>query len=510
VNTSLLGYPLLRVFPDHRLSAGSIIAKTTAKCAVGERGLREKLDAYIDEHRDRLIAEAQRILRFPSVKGDADGPGAPFGRPIADALKSTLELCADLGMATENFEGYAGHAEFGTGAEIVAMLGHLDVVPAGKDWTRDPWGGVVADGRLWGRGASDDKGPTYAALFGAKAVLDVSRAAGVTLNRRVRLIFGCDEESGWECMEHYFGAAGQQMPTVAFTPDADFPLVHAEKGSFTGVARRVISPVASASLHVVAVESGLRPNMVPDEAVARIAGDADALGPAEQVLGQTPGVAVANEGEFLVVHARGRGAHGSTPEEGDNAAVKLLRALTGSSSAFDDISAEDEAWMVDLARRGDPAGAGNDIACSDEITGALTSNLGIVTLRGGIVEATFNVRYPATLDGETLIARFRDSLATTGWDVPNVSHTPPLYVPLDQEPVRTLLRVYREQTGDMSAPKTMGGRTYATAVAPVGVAFGPSRAGDPDVAHRADECIAIDRLIECAKIYAHALYELAK
>ncbi|MDC6663049.1 M20/M25/M40 family metallo-hydrolase, partial [Leclercia adecarboxylata] len=142
----------------------------------------------------------------------------------------TLALCASLGMRTENFSGYAGHAEFGPedAPEMVAMLGHLDVVPVGSEWTREPFGAEIEGDWLYARGASDDKGPTYAALFGAKAVLD----SGLPLTRRIRLIFGCDEESGWECMRHYFEVAKQAKPDLAFTPDAGFPLCYAEKGSF--------------------------------------------------------------------------------------------------------------------------------------------------------------------------------------------------------------------------------------------------------------------------------------
>ena len=469
--------------------------------------MREQLDEWIDQNRDRMVAAAGNILRIPSVK-DAPGPGAPFGRAVADALKHTLNLCENLGMATENFDGYAGHAEFGVGSEIVAMLGHLDVVPPGKGWTRDPWGGELAEGRLWSRGATDDKGPTYAALFGAKAVLDVTAASGVPLSRRIRLIFGCDEESGWECMAHYFGPAGQQKPTLAFTPDADFPLVHAEKGSFTAVIRRAAD--TSGDIQVVSFASGLRPNMVPDEAVALLAGETAALESAARDLSGIADVSTRTEDGLLRVQATGRGAHGATPQAGDNAAIKLLRALTTALPATDSVSPRDLAWMDDLARFGDPEGTNLRIGGSDDVTGALTSNLGIVTLAGETVEATFNVRYPATWEGEALIARLAQTVAETGWAVASTSHTPPLYVPLDQEPVKTLLRVYREHTGDMAPPKTMGGRTYATSVAPVGVAFGPSRPGDPEVAHRADEYITVESLVECAKIYAHALYELAK
>ncbi len=473
--------------------------------------MKEKISAWVDAHESEILAQTQAILRIPSVKESDAGAGAPFGKAVADSLTHTLALCESLGMKTENFDGYAGHAEFGAGDEIVGMLGHLDVVPTGEGWTVDPWGGEIKDGYIWGRGTSDDKGPTFAALFGAKAVMDLCAAEGITLSRRIRLIFGCDEESGWDCMRYYFGEAGQAKPTVAFTPDADFPLVYAEKGSFTAIVTRPVGQSDSALLRVASLESGLRPNMVPRDAHALLVGDAGVLESVTPVLAAMAGITVESTADGLIVRALGKSAHGATPQQGDNAAVKLMRALTSQVSVFDDLDSEDSQWMVDLVRRGAPDGSTVGIGGSDEITGPLTSNMGVISYKNGIVNATFNVRYPATWNGDETIDRLRASVGETGWEIANLSHTPPLYVPLDQEPVKTLLRVYREQTGDYTTPPhTIGGRTYATSVAPIGVAFGASMPGDEECAHQADERLPIARLLQCAKIYGHALYELAK
>jgi succinyl-diaminopimelate desuccinylase len=462
--------------------------------------MKEILEAWVDAHRDEILAETQAVLRVPSVEEKATvGPDAPFGRPIADALEHTLALCERLGMRTQNFGGYAGHAEFGQGEEIIAMLGHLDVVPVGADWTKDPWGAEIEDGWLYGRGSADDKGPTYAALFGAKAVLDACAAQGITLSRRIRLIFGCDEESGWQCMAHYFGPAGQPKPTYAFTPDATFPVVFAEKGSFTAILEKRVEPGVLSDFR-----SGLRPNMVPDEAEAVLSLDPTAMA----TLGVTEGVSVSPAEGGSRAFARGKSAHGARPFVGVNAAMKLMGAL----AECDGVPAGEAEWLRDLTARGATDGSGVGIAGKDEITTPLTCNLGLVRYarEEGAVRATFNVRYPAQWDGDDTLKRFADSVATTGWTVAELSHTPALYVPPDAEPVQTLLRVYREHTGDPQPPRTMGGRTYATTVAPVGVAFGAALPDDREVAHQADERFPVDRLILAAKIYAHALYELAK
>src|SRR5690242_10412514 len=190
--------------------------------SVTDRDVR-KLHAWVDAHSDEIVQSLQGVLRIPSLEAPASGPNAPFGKPLREALDYTLALCEHLGFRTKDVGGYAGHAEMGQGAEMVAAMGHLDVVPEGDRWTHEPYGAELDEGYIYARGASDDKGPTYAALFGAKAILD----SGLPLRRRIRIIFGCNEESGFGCVEHYFNVAREERPLYAFTPDASFPLIYA-------------------------------------------------------------------------------------------------------------------------------------------------------------------------------------------------------------------------------------------------------------------------------------------
>jgi succinyl-diaminopimelate desuccinylase len=456
--------------------------------------MHELLSAWIDAHTDEMIAQTQAILRIPSVK-DADtvAADAPFGRACADALTYTLDLCARYGMATQNFDGFAGHADFGADGDVplVAMLGHLDVVPPGTGWSVDPFGGTVQDGWFIGRGSSDDKGPTFAALFGARALLETARAEGIALPKKIRLIFGCDEESGWDCMEHYFGVAGQPKPDLAFTPDAGFPLYYAEKGAFSAVVT-----LDTASSPITAFHGGLRANMVPEAASATVRGDLDS-----RALRRRRGITAQRTAAGWLVSAAGRSAHGSTPQKGDNAVVKLARALRAAGV--------DAPWLDTVIAFARPDGSGVGIAGRDTVSGPLTCNIGVAQTGEEGVALTLNVRYPVTWQTDDVLRRFQATVQAAGGRTALRDPLPPLYVPRDQEPVKTLLRVYRRHTGDRRRPLTMGGRTYATAVAPNGVAFGPGRPGDPETAHQPDERFAVARLIECAKIYADALYELA-
>ncbi|HOE58131.1 MAG TPA: M20/M25/M40 family metallo-hydrolase, partial [Bacillota bacterium] len=159
-----------------------------------------KLEKIVDSMKNEIIKATQELVQIRSLESEPE-PGAPFGMEMKKCLDKALKICSSLGMRTENFGGYAGHAEYGEGDEIVGILSHVDVVPEGSGWSYDPYGGEIADGKIFGRGTIDDKGPAIAVIYALKAVMD----SGVKFNRRVRIIIGCDEESGrWACMKHYF------------------------------------------------------------------------------------------------------------------------------------------------------------------------------------------------------------------------------------------------------------------------------------------------------------------
>jgi succinyl-diaminopimelate desuccinylase len=463
----------------------------------------EDLHAWIDAHTDEMVASLQGVLRIRSLEAAAE-PNAPFGPSCREALDYTLNLCQSLGYSTHDDEGYAGHAEFGAGAEMVAALGHLDVVPEGEEssWSFAPYGATIQDGYIYSRGAADDKGPTYAALFGATALLKV----GIPLSRRVRVVFGCNEESGFGCVHHYWEVAKNERPVAAFTPDSRFPLIYAEKGIANLVLQRAV-PAAS-GLKLVRFGGGSRPNIVPDSARALITGDAMALDAATSRLSKfwDRNVSIELTSEGLTIDAIGKNAHGARPEGGDNAVSRLARAIAWLNVP------EWDPVMAWINRSADTAGVTLGIAHSDEVAGPLTSNLGIATMsKSGDITLTYNIRYPVTWSIQLLMDRLAPVIETAGWGLVDHEDQPPLYVPLDQEPVATLLRVYQEETGDLtSTPGTMGGGTYARAT-PNAVAYGSSFPGGKDgPAHEPDERIAIDTLVRAAKIYAHALYELAK
>ncbi|HHY13423.1 MAG TPA: Sapep family Mn(2+)-dependent dipeptidase, partial [Thermoanaerobacterales bacterium] len=181
------------------------------------------LEKQIERYRNDIIKSVQEQIKIKSVKGESK-PGMPFGEGPREALEHALKLSEELGFKTKNVDGYAGHAEYGEGDDIVGVLVHLDVVPEGTGWVHPPYGGEIHDGKIYGRGTIDNKGPAIAALYALKALKD----SGVNMKRRVRIIFGTDEESGWEDMDYYM--ENEENPMCGFSPDALFPIINSEKG----------------------------------------------------------------------------------------------------------------------------------------------------------------------------------------------------------------------------------------------------------------------------------------
>src|SRR5690606_22766935 len=177
------------------------------------------------KRKEDFIKDLQGLLQIKSVLNEEEAAAdAPLGKGIKEALDYMLTLGEKDGFISKNVGNLAGHLEMGEGEELLGILGHVDVVPEGDGWTIDPYGGIIKDGKIFARGASDNKGPTIAAYYGMKVVKEL----GLPLGKRVRLIIGTDEESNWRCVDHYFKE--EEMPDIGFVPDADFPIIFAEKG----------------------------------------------------------------------------------------------------------------------------------------------------------------------------------------------------------------------------------------------------------------------------------------
>ncbi|MCL1964780.1 MAG: dipeptidase PepV [Firmicutes bacterium] len=458
----------------------------------------EKLGAAVEALRGDMIRTLQQWIRIPSEKL-APEPGAPFGRPLREMLTVALSDARRLGFAARDFDGYIGDAEMGEGDETMGILVHLDVVPAGDGWASDPFGGEIRDGKVYGRGTSDDKGPAVAALFAMKAVLD----AGFTPKKKVRLILGCDEESGWADIDHYKKHVA--MPDFGFSPDADYPVINTEKGLLQLRLTASFGGEEGAKLPVRRLSSGERPNVIPGLATAEIG--CEDFAALERALQNTGLDVTAEKLESGLARLTSLGVpgHAALPRHGKNAAGQLLLALKaigagGGCRAFINSLAEG----VGL----DPSGKGLGVDGRDALSGPLTINLGVLHVTPGSAMAVLDIRYPVLMDGEMIAKIIGMRLKDAGITVDVSQWKAPLHVPAQSEIVTRLLSVYAEVTGLSPYTIAIGGGTYARSMDNC-VAFGCNFPGDDEVAHQADEYMDVEKLLKNALIFAHAIVRLA-
>ncbi len=449
-----------------------------------------KVYDLIESYREDFVATLQRWIQVPSVKDDP-AEGAPFGREVRRMLDLAMETCRSMGFDVRDIDGYACDATVGAAPETIAVLGHLDVVPTGDGWTKPPYGAVIEDGKIYGRGTSDDKGPTLAALYAMKAI----REAGIPLKKSIRVIMGCDEECGWEDMAYYTSHA--EMPDVGFSPDASFPLINTEKGMLAFTLR---FPAAKDGLKVLKMATGERMNVIAGESEALLEGGqdlADRVAAYAKETGLDYRAKVTEEGVW--VKATGIPGHSAYPE-GKRSAIGMMLLLLKALGATGGIATLAE--KVGLESDGRSLGC----ACSDAVSGPLTNNMGILRLQDGEWFATLDFRCPVEADQPQLVKNVEATLA--GIEVTVTTMKEPHHVPADSELVRALLAAYEEETGLKGEAMATGGGTYAK-VLKQGVAFGAVFPDEEERAHLADEYGKIDSLMLSMKIFANGLIRLA-
>lgn len=450
--------------------------------------------AEAEKRKEGMIKELQQLVVIPSVLSEETAPDAPFGKDVKQALDWFLEKGKANGYQVKNVADVAGHLEIGDGDELLGILGHVDVVPVGDGWTKNPFGGEVEDGKLYGRGAIDDKGPTIAAW----TALNIVKDAGFEFSKRIRLIIGTDEESGFRCVDRYFET--EEMPTIAFAPDADFPIINAEKG-IAGI--RFSKNIWEMPDELLSFVSGKRTNMVPDLAEAAVEGEVAQWQQALEEFCSTHSVSGSAEaqGEAVRLRIHGKSAHAMEPDHGVNAgilmALFLKNHLTGDGQEFMEFIAEN--FYQDS--RGQRLG----LAFADEVSGDTTFNAGIFRFeRNETATVEISMRYSITYPFEEKVKK----IGLLGYELTVDSNSLPHYVDENDPFIKTLQQAYERQTGEKAELLAIGGGTYAR-VLDKGVAYGMLFPGEKDVAHQADEFVDIGNLVKAAAIYAEAIYELA-
>lgn len=464
---------------------------------------KEQIDAYMDGQKERMIEDLKTLIRIDSQRTEAK-PGMPYGEGAAAVLKAGLELMEKAGLQTKNYENYVITGDLYPEKEKqLDILAHLDVVPVSEDWTvTAPFEPKVTDGRIYGRGSADDKGPAIAALYAMKAVKEL----GIPLAKGARLILGSDEECGSSDLRYYYSK--ETEAPMSFTPDADFPLIHLEKGSLNKTFEASF-PACEALPRILSVDGGQKVNVVPGKAKAVVEGVwEDLLAAAAKETEESLHVQIqwTEMGNKTEIEVKGASAHASTPQQGINAVTALLVLLQKLPFAPCE-GVEKLNQMLELFPHGETDGASLGVKMEDDISGALTMNLGVFHFDETHLTGTFDSRIPVCGSDETMTKVVEKSLEEKGFSVEKGTMNPPHYVDPQSDLVRTLLGCFETYTGIKGEPLAIGGGTYVHHLKN-GVAFGCAMPGVDNAMHGDNEFMELETLFMSAKIFANAIVKL--
>ncbi|MCL2821497.1 MAG: Sapep family Mn(2+)-dependent dipeptidase [Oscillospiraceae bacterium] len=436
------------------------------------------VESYFPEFKNDLA----KLIAINS-KNTPASPNAPFGKGVQEALETALSISKDFGFKTTiDPEGFYGYAEIGEGDELMGVLGHLDVVPADDldAWNTPPFELTEKDGILYGRGVTDDKGPMLTSMYALKILLE----KGVKLNKRIRFIFCTDEESLWRGVKKYIEK--EEHPVFGFTPDADFPLLYAEKGL-------VEYNLITNDEESIDFNGGTAYNAVAEKASVpytdKIAASMDSLGYKYEKVG-----------DRLV--AKGKAAHAMVPEEGINAILHLAEALVKSGETGSMLG-----FLTERANNHFGVNIFGDI--EDNISGKLKFNVGLIDFKPGKQTVGIDIRIPVTYEKEKIDKALEEAGKAFNVQVEEFDYLRSLYIDVNTPLVKSLMQAYQDVTGDLkSEPISTGGATFARSMDNI-IAFGALMPGAAKTEHQANECVKIEDLKTAMEIYARAFVLLA-
>lgn len=467
------------------------------------------LDTFIKDNKEEIIQNTQKLIQIPSVYSKSDNLKYPFGENINKALEYVLNLGKSLGFRTKNIDGYCGYIEFGEGEELVGIIGHLDVVPEGDNWTYPPFSATIKDNCIYGRGAIDDKGPVISSLYAMKYVMD-----NLKINKRVRLILGLNEELNWKCIKYY--KSHEEIPNIGFSPDADFPCIYAEKAVLTQELKTDISQFKNMDIKIKNIDC----NNNPTNVVPKICSVILHINPEKiQIEGFISNLRkIINENNFEIdiykldneeikLTSYGISAHAAHPDLGVNAISRLIIVLDNIFKAYGYIIDLFDFFTKFIGTQYNGENLG--INFEDE-SGTLTLNVGYLGIENDFIKLKMNLRIPVKTDITKIGSAFiKNTCNYPNLDFDTIHYMPALYINPKSKLVQTLCNIYNKETNSNCSPIAIGGATFARAF-PNCISFGANFPGNKDMCHQIDEFINIDNLLLSCKIYAKAIIELTK
>lgn len=458
--------------------------------------------------RESIIRDICELIRIPSVYDDSAREGRPFGDEVGKCLERILEMGSAMGFETRNLNGYIGEMDMGKGSHIIGVLCHSDVVPAGEGWETEPFEPVIKDGRIYGRGSSDDKGPLVLSMYMARKLMDDGK---IPDDVKIRIIVGTNEEDLWKDIDYYMEHV-TEIPECSISPDALFPPIYCEKGLYDADFIYTTEDSDSYPIKIVSLSGGTARNAVAAKAEAALEVDSEMAEAFTNRLVQTAGRlginATIERGETVNVTVTGINSHAMNPEKGVNAVSQMILLLNDAGGG----AISDSAFLKSYCRYigMDYYGANAGFDCEDKESGKLTFNIGTIMKSGNMIRLSSSIRYPASMGFETIDRNLSAAFEGSGFIVQCVDALAPVYFEENNEIVKILHDTYREVSGDEESEKlAIGGATYARAL-PNTVAFGPIFPDEKELAHEPNEFIDIDNLLKAGDIYYTALERLCK
>lgn len=408
---------------------------------------------------------------------------APYGKGVKECFDFLSSLALKDGFNVDRCDGRCLEISCGSGERLIGIFAHQDVVPVAEGWKFGPFNPTVYNDKLYGRGTSDDKGPGIAAYYALKALKDND----LIKNFRVKLVYGGDEERGSSCLEYYFKTLKKEDPTLAFTPDADFPVIYGEKGL-------VVYSLSGNILfdEIISIKAGEASNIVPDRCEVTIKSPEKM----DEYLKRKSGIKFEKVSENKYVFL-GKAAHAAKPDLGINAIVIALSVL-GDLYQIPSLSLLANEYV-------DNSGKNLNAFVSSKNLGDTTYNLGIVNYENNHFKAVVNMRFPDNYDVEKEMNKIQN---VSPFILKVESKANYLYFDPNTKWIKTLYKVYQEESGDYKINMlTIGGGTYAKEVKNC-VAFGSCFPGKVDNIHETDEKIDLEDFYKSMPIYAHAIYAL--
>ena len=439
---------------------------------------------FIEQNLNDMKADLGELVSCNSVYSEDE---KPFGSTNRKVLDKALELMKKKGLKTVNGDYYCGYGETGEGEKLIGILAHLDIVPAGSDWNSDPFTMTEKDGCLYGRGVSDDKGAAVASMYALKYLIE----EGYPFRKRVRLILGCNEESGSACIAHYVSTFGQI--DYGFTPDGNFPGIYAEKGMLMGEVRGHHSKIRE-------IEGGEASNVVCKKVTLKVDSgsfDEEKFAQYQKEHGITYEI---TRDDLTQITVYGTAAHASTPDLGVNAISHALEGLYHAD--FNDSLTDWFHRYFALTVHGEILGY-EDL--KDDISNT-SINFGVARRDGEDVVISLDMRFPVKTNSE----KVKELLQISDEDneVVFTEVEEPLYFDINSPMIRALKKAYEEVTGDHETEmEAIGGGTYAKAIHNC-IAFGCEFIGEDNHIHDANECLKIESFKKQVELYVAAIRNL--